>query len=295
MISPAPLRALALVALAYVVAAALAYVAVTQLSGAHPFVTLIVANLVATVVVFAFSRAYDNSSFYDAYWSVAPMLGALYLQLGPYLMVGISVRKWLAIALIWLWGGRLTFNWLRGWQGLGHEDWRYVDFRQPWGKAYWPLSFLGIHLFPTICTLAGSLALIPIMSSSEPMHALDAIGAVVVLAAIAIESTADAQLHDFRKTAEAKTGAICDVGLWRYSRHPNYFGEVSFWVGLWVLGVAADPAAAWWTAVGPLLMVTLFWFVSIPMMEKRAVKRRPGFAAHQRKVSKLVPWFRSSG
>ena len=248
------------------------------------------ADFVATVIVFAFSRGVDNSSMYDPYWSLAPMAIAPYLALGPFLQEGISVRKWCLILVVWLWGARLTFNWLRGWRGLDHEDWRYVDLRAT-GRAYWAVSFLGIHLFPTICTFAGCLALFPAMSASTPMGWLDAVGLAVALAALVIEAVADRQLFDHRQSANAK--AICEVGLWRWSRHPNYFGECSFWVGLWLVGVSAAPDA-WWTVSGPVIMFALFLFISIPMAEKRALARRPDFAEHQRRVSRLVPWFRSS-
>jgi steroid 5-alpha reductase family enzyme len=95
---------------------------------------------------------------------------------------------------------------------------------------------------------------------------------------------ADLQLRRF-----AAPGRIVDRGLWRWSRHPNYLGEVGFWWGLWLFGLAAAPGW-WWTVVGPLVMVALFVFVSVPLMDDRSLARRPGYAEHMRRVPALLPW-----
>jgi steroid 5-alpha reductase family enzyme len=81
-----------------------------------------------------------------------------------------------------------------------------------------------------------------------------------------------------------------DRGLWRYSRHPNYLGEVGFWCGMWLFGLAAAPAAWWWTAAGPVVMVVLFAAVSVPLMDRRSLQRRPAYADWMRRVPPLLPW-----
>lgn len=106
---------------------------------------------------------------------------------------------------------------------------------------------------------------------------IDVLATVVTAGAILVELVADEQLRAFNQVKIP--GEICEVGLWRWSRHPNYFGELSFWWGLWLFGVAADPAW-WWTVIGPLAMTAMFVFASIPMMDKRSAERRPGFAAY---------------
>ncbi len=291
---PAPSRALALILLAYAVAIAAAWATVRFAPlDAHPMVRLFAADVAATVVVFGFSRAFDNSSFYDPYWSVAPIVMAAWLPFsGIEGVVPMGARQGLMLAVTSFWGGRLTYNWLRGWSGLDHEDWRYVDFRKQFPRGYWPFSFAAIHFFPTVCTFAGSLAMWPIATSNAPLGPLDLVGAAIAVGATIIEGLADAQLRAFRAdcAARGERGAICEVGLWAYSRHPNYFGECSFWVGLWVLGLAANSADAAWTALGPVGMISLFVFGTIPLMEKRSLERRPAFADVQRRISMLVPW-----
>jgi steroid 5-alpha reductase family enzyme len=86
----------------------------------------------------------------------------------------------------------------------------------------------------------------------------------------------------------ASHGRTINVGLWSRSRHPNYLGEIGFWCGLWLFGVAAAPTS-WWTVVGPVVMVLLFETASIPMMETRSLARRPDYAGYQRAVPRLLP------
>ena len=116
---------------------------------------LALADLAATVVVFAASARANNSSVYDPYWSVIPIaIAAWFARDGE-----VAPRGWVVLIAVVAWGGRLTFNWARGWGGLGEEDWRYVDIRQKTGRSYWAASFLGIHLFPSVLTFRRNVIL----------------------------------------------------------------------------------------------------------------------------------------
>ena len=259
-------------------------------SDQHPILVVVVADVAATLVVFAFSTVFRNSSFYDPYWSVAPVVIAVYWAATP-AVVGVDiVRQLVVVLLVLLWAVRLTYNWLRRWEGLGHEDWRYTDFRTQYGSRYWLIDLTGIHLFPTAMVFLGCLSLYPALSSgTRSFGALDILAAVTTAAAIAIETIADQQLWRFLH-APREPGAILRSGLWAYSRHPNYFGEILFWWGLFLFGLAADPAY-WWTVAGPIAMELMFIFASVPMIDRRSVERRPGYAEHMMKVSAIVPWF----
>lgn len=280
--APTPWKAFAVVIGAYLLAAAAGFGAALTVPTAHPLLKIALGTVVGTLVVFAFSRAFDNTSIYDPYWSVAPIAAAVYLFAGP---GAGGARGLLLMALIALWGWRLTLNWARWWKGLGHEDWRYADIRKVTGGAYWWASAFGLHLFPTIVVFLGLLPVHAAFTSERPFGALDAIAAAVTLAAIALETIADEQLKRFRSRPSA---AVCNIGVWRYSRHPNYFGEISFWVGLWLFGLAVG--APWWTALGPLAMVGLFLFASIPLMERHLSSRRAGWDEHKARTSMLLPW-----
>jgi steroid 5-alpha reductase family enzyme len=198
------------------------------------------------------------------------------------------LRRYLVVGLIVLWGARLTWNWLRGWGGLHHEDWRYVDLRQKTGRAYWLVSFFGLHFMPTVTVFLGLVALAPALSGTAPLGPLDALAAAVTLGAVVLEAIADEQLRAFRHRPRAD-GSILDTGLWAWSRHPNYLGEISFWWGLFLFGVAGTQAIAWWTLPGPLWMTALFVFISVPMLDRRSLARRPAYAAHMKAVPGLLP------
>ncbi len=256
-------------------------------AGVHPLAVVGVADVVGTVVIFVFSRAFNNSSFYDPYWSVAPMVIAAYWAMAEMSAGADAVREALTIALVWVWGARLTFNFLRGWPNLRHEDWRYVDIREKNGRAYWLVSFFGIHLAPTAWVYLGCLALYPAYESARPFSVLDALAAAVTAGAIALEAIADRQLWRFR-LKNTEPGAIMKSGLWSRSRHPNYLGEIGFWWGLYFIGLAAGPTM-WWTIAGPVSITLLFLFISIPMIDKRHVARRPGYAEHALRVPALLP------
>ncbi len=282
----------ALVALAYVVAGAVALAAGLACAGDHPIAVAAVADLAATGVIFAGSFALGNSSLYDPYWSVAPAPIAVYWALGPGAESGASgVRQALAVALVVLWGLRLTGNWLRGWQGFGHEDWRYVDLREGSGRAWWAVSFSGIHLFPTVVVFLGLLPLYPALAAgSRPLGLLDALAVLVAGGGILLETVADQQLNAFVRSGRAR-GATLQTGLWARMRHPNYLGENLFWWGLWLFGLAADPAW-WWTGIGAVAITVMFLTASIPMIDERMLARRPDYADYKARVPALLPRLR---
>jgi steroid 5-alpha reductase family enzyme len=272
----------------YLTAGLVAWIVTHRLTGAEPLLLLALANLAATLVVFTCSLAWDNSSLYDPYWSLAPLPIVLFWMGRD--EPGVSgVRQLLVLALVGLWGARLTWNWLRRWEGLAHEDWRYADFRESWGRYYWPLSLVGIHLVPTAIVFLACLPLWPaLVAARHPVGVIDGLALAVAAAGIAIETIADRQLYDFQRSGHP-VGALLERGLWARSRHPNYLGELLFWWGLWLFGLAGDPGFRW-TIAGPLVITALFLGVSIPLKERRMAARRPAFAAYRRRVPILIPW-----
>jgi steroid 5-alpha reductase family enzyme len=268
-----------------------ALLVVMLLGNGHPLFVALIADLIATVVVFAFSMVFDNSSLYDPYWSVAPPLIALYWLTAGGIPDTLPIRSLLALALVVLWAVRLTFNWVRRWSGIRHEDWRYRGFRERFTSLYWPVSFFGIHLFPTLIVYLGCLCLYPVMAagvgSTRSLGLLDIPAAVVTLAAIVIEAIADGQLYEYKNKAP-KPDQILNKGLWARCRHPNYLGEVLFWWGLYLFCLASTPAY-WWLIFGPAAMTALFFGISVPMMDRHLLARKSGYAEHMRRVPALLP------
>ena len=283
-------KAFALYALAYILALCVAILVVYALGERHPVLIAFIADIAATLVIYTFSRVFQNASFYDAYWSVAPLAIALYWVLGAVSEDVVLARQMVVVTLVFLWGLRLTYNWARQWQGLGHEDWRYADLREKSKRLFWLVDLCGIEMMPTMVVFLGCLSLYPALSTgTDSFGLLDGIAIVVTAGAIIIEAAADQQLRRFVKT-KRQPGQIMATGLWAYSRHPNYFGEIMFWWGLFIFALAAD-SSYWWTMVGPLAITVLFLVVSIPVMDKRSLDRRPGYDEHMKKVSALIPWF----
>jgi steroid 5-alpha reductase family enzyme len=282
-------RALLVVLGVYLGALVAAVLTGRLLRDGHPLFVAFVADLVATIVVFVLSMVFNNSSMYDPYWSVAPPLIALYWLTAPGIPETLTPRSLVVLALVVLWAVRLTFNWTRHWKGIAHEDWRYARFRERYGSLYWPVSFFGIHLFPTLIVFLACLSLYPVMGAGgrPAFGVLDIVAAAVTLAAIAIEATADHQLHRFVKNSPTP-GQILDHGLWARCRHPNYLGEILFWWGLYLFCLASAPDN-WWFIVGPAAITGLFLGISVPMMDRHLLDRKSGYEEHRRRVPALIP------
>ncbi|CAA9367938.1 MAG: FIG005069: Hypothetical protein [uncultured Nocardioidaceae bacterium] len=243
----------------------------------------LVADVLATLVVFAFSRAYANSSFYDAYWSVAPPLLLLFWWVtgDPDVLRGSLVA-----AVVLLWAVRLTANWVYAFPGLHHEDWRYPLLREGAGRWGLLVDLLAIHLVPTLQVFLGMLPVYVVTRSGRDVGWLDVAALVVGLFAVGLELVADVQMHRFVR--DRQPGQVMDRGLWGWSRHPNYFGEFSFWLSLALFGVAASPGDAWWLFAGAAAMLAMFLGASIPMMEQRSLERRPGYQDVVDRVPRFV-------
>ena len=287
----------AVVALVYLVAGLAAWAVVAALPGQSKLGVTFVADLAATVVVFLASLLARNASLYDPYWSVAPaviVIAWVVWRTGGDL-TAITARQATVLLLVLAWSIRLTMNWALSWRGLTHEDWRYVQIRdqRPRWVPWWLINLTGIQLMPTLVVFAGLLAVWPAVDRGRPWGWLDAVATLVTAAAILIEALADRQLRHFTRDP-ANHGRILDHGLWHYSRHPNYLGEITFWWGLWLFALAAAPSW-WWTVAGPIAMVLLFTLVSVPLMDRRSLQRRPAYADHMRHVPPLLPIPRRRG
>jgi len=246
------------------------------------------ADLVATGIIFGFSFRLNNSSLYDPYWSFVPIVMAGYWLIATH-PVGNELRAVILLILVGAWGLRLTGNFYRVWPGLHHEDWRYRDFRESTGRWYWLVSLSGIHCLPTILVFLAMIPVYEAMASPTSFGVLDLVGVAVTVTAIAIETIADEQLVRFRKE-RTSPDEILATGLWRYSRHPNYFGECLFWTGLFIIALGANDRL-WWTGIGLVLMYALFLLTSVPMTDQNTLRRRPEYAEHMKRVSGLFPWF----
>jgi steroid 5-alpha reductase family enzyme len=177
-----------------------------------------------------------------------------------------------------------------GWQGLRHQDWRYTSIAEKAGKFYWIVSFFGIHLMPTVFVFLGCLPLWYTLSAPSPFNVYDVLAGIFTVFSIITEWIADNQLYRFRK--KDNRNQFIRSGLWQYSRHPNYLGEISFWAGMFLFVLSAsgfrNPGGLW-TVIGLVFMILLFTLISIPLMEKRNKDRKPGYAEYSKEVPRLLP------
>jgi len=271
----------------------------------------------AVIVLFMASLDFNNSSVFDPFWSVTPPLMVCYFWFLSFSMQPAAIFHWslvtenlnafhrsgawsgidtmniprvtILLILTLVYGTRLTWNFLRGWKGLKHEDWRYADMRKITGKGYWFVSLFGIHLFPALMVFAGCLPVwVTVICGMHGPNFLDILAILVTGNAILLEALADRQLHRFLAN-NAGNGKTMDQGLWSVCRHPNYLGEISFWWGLYLFALAANPSF-WWVIIGPLAITLMFIVISIPMIEKRNVQRRSGYTLYQQRVPMLIPF-----
>ena len=250
---------------------------------------LLIADIAATLVIFGFSFIYNNSSFYDAYWSVAPMAIWIALCLVP---DAYSTRLLLCGLVVMAWGARLTYNWSKTWDDLSEEDWRYKRLQENTGAAYWLVSLLGIHLFPTILVFIGCIGMIRIAEQPDaPLNWLDALALLIGAFSIWIESRADAALHAFRRNRTDQSQHI-EASVWRWCRHPNYLGEIGVWVSIGCFGMASVQHLDIWVLAGPVVMILLFTVISIPMIEKKLIEDKPSYQDYQKRVPMLLPYGR---
>jgi steroid 5-alpha reductase family enzyme len=271
----------------YVLAILSAVLTARLFSQFHPLIMIAAADFSATLVVFIFSVALNNSSAYDPYWSVKPLVIAV-AYFFIFSLESLNIRQWFVMSGILLYALRLTSNFYRDWSGFSHEDWRYVNFRKKFGKAYWLISFLAIHLFPTIMVYLGCMAMLPVFSGDgNPLNGWDILAVILLFGSVFYAFIADEQLRKFRNNHENK-GKTITSGLWRFSRHPNYLGEISTWWGLAIFAIAAG-FHYWWILAGPVAITLMFIFASIPLIEKRHLERRKGYADYISGTPMLLP------
>lgn len=240
------------------------------------------AMLVLAVFAWVVGTARRNVGLVDVAWSLFFLLGALLYMAR---MHPPGFRAVLVTSLVALWALRLaTHLAIRNWNSS--EDYRYREIRErnapgfAWKSLYLVFGLQALLAWAISAPLAGAIA------STYPPGALDLVGALVVLAGIAFEAISDAQLARF-KADPANAGQVLSGGLWRYTRHPNYFGDFCVWWGFYLIALGAG---AWWTIFAPLGMSVLLLRVSgVALLEKDIAGRRPAYHAYVQRTNAFFP------
>ena len=247
-------------------------------------------------VLWGVSLVLRNASIADVWWGAGfVVVGWNTLRLSE-----VSSHGLLLLLFSSLWGVRLTVHvGVRNLivHGARHEDRRYAAMRKAHGARFWMVSLFSVFLLQGVLLLVISLPLqlgihivarcCTALSLTGGFSALDRIGAAVFAFGFGVETVADEQLRRFAR-AKKGAGAVLSTGLWRYSRHPNYFGELVLWWGIFI--VAVQSTGAWWTIAGPLTISFLLLRVSgVPMIERDIAARRPEYAAYLARTSTFWP------
>ena len=278
----------------YVFAATLGILLFPVIKLPNLMVRFLVIDLICTVFVYIFSMIFNNASIYDPYWSVAPMviIPCFMIYLNAY-----NVFVYIILALYLIWGLRLTLNWAYTFKNLKHQDWRYQMYQDKHPKLWFLINLFGIHIMPTFIVYLGMLPTMYLMDLivndfNQVIPTLATIfSIIIIILAIILETAADIQMHKFRSKPENK-GKINEIGLWGKARHPNYGGEILFWIGVFLYTLSMDnPGNSMMLVFCPLVMFLLFGFISIPMMEKRQKANKVGYEDYMKRTNLLFPIF----
>ena len=226
-----------------------------------------------------------DASLVDRTWSL--------MIAGPVLVYGAQIgwgwaRAIALLSLVLAWGVRLCAY--ITWRNWGHgEDRRYQEIRARNAPNFALKSLVLIFALQALLAWVVSMPTLAALAGDQPFGAFDVAGIAVALVGFLFEAIGDAQMAAF-KADPAHEGQVMDRGLWRFTRHPNYFGEACFWWGIWLLALAAGGAAAIWTVLSPALMTVLLLKVSgVALLEKDIVERRPAYRDYIARTNAFIP------
>lgn len=239
------------------------------------------AILVLMLASWALATAISDVSIVDVVWGLGFVVVAWVAFVAG---DGDDARRALAVVLVTLWGGRLAGYIARRKLREQREDPRYAAMRER-SEHFVALSLVKIFSFQGLLVFVVSLGLQGNGSSGDGLGAIDVVGVALWAVGIFFEAVGDGQLARF-KADPANKGKVMDLGLWRYTRHPNYFGDFCVWWGLGLIGLGAG---AWWGLVGPVIMTVLLTRVSGKDLLEKSMSKREGYAEYVERTSGFVP------
>lgn len=248
-----------------------------------PFFWLIVLLFLYMSVWFIVAQFLKRNDIADVAWG----LGFIFLAWSAWFMFDtMSWRSLLVNILVSLWGVRLAAH-IYARNRRKTEDYRYLSWRKQWGKWFFIRSYLQVFLLQGLFLFIISTPVVYMNNHTQySVTVFDVIGVLIWIIGFYFEAVGDWQLSKFLSQPEHK-GMVMQSGLWRYSRHPNYFGEVTQWWGIFLIGLSIP--GSWFTVVGPILITILIVFVSgVPLLEKK-YDQRPEYQAYKKQTSVFFP------
>ncbi len=276
---------LIIVSIYYLITFIVSYLIVQLLEIQYLWIYIIIWHLTSTLFIYLFSVIHKNSSIYDPFWSVAPVPIVIFLSVHSPNNLLINL---LIIIPIILWSLRLTLNWICSWNGLLHEDFRYIDLKDTTTFKAFINNLFGIHIIPTLIVNISLYPIQYILLNPVVYFNVLIFASIFTSMSVYLEYVADKQMKIFRSNIQ-NHGKTMQKGLWKYSRHPNYLGEILFWIGIYLFGVSSGVAPIA-ILVCPLIMLALFIFISCPLMDNRSLKKRTDYKNYMKKTSQLFLW-----
>ena len=274
---------LIIILIIYIIAAMIGFIAYINLPFEFYF-NLLIADVISTIVVFTFSLILNNASCYDPYWSIAPLFIVVALLMNrplnlPRILVSIAVIGWAV---------RLTINWIYTFDNLNWIDWRYELLKDKSKKLYPIINLLGIHMFPTIVVYFCILPVVFMFYYEVSINPLVIVFFIFSIMSFTMQGIADIQMHKYRKN---KNGTFNRNGLWKYSRHPNYLGEILMWINIAILAISAL-GNYYFLIIGAVINTLMFIFISIPLAENHQKDRKEGFLEYKNETRMLLPIYK---
>ncbi len=251
------------------------------------FISALLGIVFLMAILWLISIILHNASIVDLFWGFGfVIIASIYFLLTD----GFASRKVIIMSLVAIWGLRLTI--FLSWRNFGKpEDFRYQEFRKKFGeKRYWWFSFFQVFLLQGVLMWLISSPILGTMyfTESNNLNVFDYIAIIVWVIGFFFESVGDYQLAKFKANPENK-GKVMKLGLWKYTRHPNYFGDAAIW---WGFGFFSIASGCYLPFLGTLLMTFLLLRVSgVTMLERSLKIKKQGYKDYMRKTSAFIPWF----
>jgi len=242
---------------------------------------------ILVTLLWVLSVMLTNASIVDLFWGFGfVVVNAFYFLVSE----DFNLRKILLLTLVTIWGLRLSIY--LSWRNIGKgEDFRYQKFRQDYGpKRYWWFSYFQVFILQGALIMLISLPLMGtnLWEQSDTLIWLDYLGIVVWCIGFLFEAGGDFQLAKFKKNPQNK-GKVLNTGFWKYTRHPNYFGDSAVW---WAYAIFSIAAGAYWPIVGSVLMTVIIIKVSgVALLEKTLNNTKPEYHNYIKKTNSFFPWF----
>ena len=250
----------------------------------HIMVNLLISNIVSTIIIWIVGIFFKSASIYDPYWSIQTPVIYLCLLIK---YQNFNLGNILFFFAILFWAIRLTYNFINGFNDISYIDWRYKKIKGTTKSFYQIVSLLGIHLIPTLVVFFASIPSFYYVIFNKNFSFINLIGIAIMILGTLLELLSDKNMHEFKKIRKSNK-EIINIGLWKYSRHPNYLGEILFWYGVALTFILSN-VSLWYVIIGAILNTLLFVFVSIPMAENHLSSYKENYSDYKQSTRMLLP------